>query len=397
MDAIQPAFLHGLRDRVDFVRYHCLIRTTELLRSQYMKMSPLVLARLLPLLIDTEAAIRDALTGETLAVIEDQFPNVYIDNFVTCMFLFNKVGFGAYKDIERYEMPENPICFLNHDFSGSLKRKDRMQLYKFMLKKFDDQKRFMLINQISKTIFGNVVEGKIPFETPEAKQLILDGFQIIECPEARLTLEEGQQDAEEDADAEVAPENVQSLARATIRATFCSAFVHYIMPQLMAMARFLAQKKSPLQKEFRNCLAVIAEAYPDQLHVLFRDSVQFKTEIEAELRRRKKDARKSRMAKNRDLVDNIERAAEAQAQRDAENVDKENMPPPSIEEHQTVKIEPNTTQLVKPEPMEVEHQEVIDRTIDVSMESIGNEVEETLVAPQEVDHDSIQENPEEPI
>lgn len=140
MDTIQPAFLHGLRDRVDFVRYHCLILTTELLRSQYMKMSPLVLARLLPLLLDPESAIRDALTFETLSVIEEQFPNVYIDNFVTCMFLFNKVGYGTYKDVDRYEMPENPICFLNHDFSGPSKRKQRMELYRFMVSFFCDSK-----------------------------------------------------------------------------------------------------------------------------------------------------------------------------------------------------------------------------------------------------------------
>ena len=133
MDSIQPSFLHGLRDRVDFVRYHCLILTTELLRSQYMKMSALVLARLLPLYLDPEPAIRDALTGETLAVIEDQFPNVYVENFVTCMFLFNKVGFGAYKEIDRFEMPENPICFLNHDFSGPSRKKHRIELYKFMV------------------------------------------------------------------------------------------------------------------------------------------------------------------------------------------------------------------------------------------------------------------------
>ena len=96
MDPLQKAFLHGLRDRVDFVRYHALLLTTELLRSQYMKLSALVVARLLPLLLDKDMIIRNALEKETLAVIEDQFPNVYIENFVNVMFLINRVPYGSY-------------------------------------------------------------------------------------------------------------------------------------------------------------------------------------------------------------------------------------------------------------------------------------------------------------
>ena len=79
-------------------------------------------------------------------------------------------------------------------------------------------------------------------------------FQILECPEARITFEEGQRDGD-DEEAEIATEEIQNLARATIRAAFCAAFVKIIMPLVMAMARFLALNKSPLQKEFRNCLA----------------------------------------------------------------------------------------------------------------------------------------------
>ena len=32
------------------------------------------------------------------------------------------------------EMPGNPICFLNHNLSGALKRKERMTIYKFMVR-----------------------------------------------------------------------------------------------------------------------------------------------------------------------------------------------------------------------------------------------------------------------
>uniref|UniRef100_A0A7E5A0G1 Cnd1 domain-containing protein n=1 Tax=Panagrellus redivivus TaxID=6233 RepID=A0A7E5A0G1_PANRE len=324
MDPLQRTFLHGLRDKVKFVRYHCLLLTTELLRTQYMKMSPLVLARLLPLLLDPDEDIRNALTGETLAVIEDQFPNLYVDNFVTVMFLLNRVGFGAYQDVESLEMPPNPLTSLDHDFSGSLRLPKRIKLYKFMLEKFDDQKRFMLINQMSRTIFGNLVEGKVNFDTPEAKQLLLDALQVIQLPEARLTLTEGERP--DDDEGEIATEELQKLARATIKATFCAAFVHHIMPQFMAMARFLATKMSPLQKEFRNCLASIAENYPDQLHVLFQDNVQLKTEIESELRRRKRENRKSRMIKNKRLVEQVAKTAppssqqmDTQAEGDKEN------------------------------------------------------------------------------
>ena len=119
---------------------------------------------------------------------------------------------------------------------------------------------------------------------------------------------------------------------------------------------------------------VIAETYPDQLHVLFRDSVQLKTEIEAELRRRKKDARKSRMAKNRALVNNIEKAAAAAviaAEAHNEAVDKENNPP--VNDEPAVKTEPNATQIVKTEPMEVA--QVLDgnKTIDVTMDEAAGE------------------------
>uniref|UniRef100_A0AC34R0Z1 Uncharacterized protein n=2 Tax=Panagrolaimus sp. JU765 TaxID=591449 RepID=A0AC34R0Z1_9BILA len=133
MDPLQKAFLHGLRDRVDFVRYHTLLLTTELLRSQYMKLSALVIARLLPLLMDKDATIRNTLEKETLAVIEEQFPTVYTDNYVTVMFLINRVPYGVYNDIKNLEMPYNPICFLNHNFSGPLKRNERMTIYKFMV------------------------------------------------------------------------------------------------------------------------------------------------------------------------------------------------------------------------------------------------------------------------
>uniref|UniRef100_A0AC34QE08 Uncharacterized protein n=1 Tax=Panagrolaimus sp. JU765 TaxID=591449 RepID=A0AC34QE08_9BILA len=194
------------------------------------------------------------------------------------------------------------------------------------LKKFDDQQRFNLINNICRTIFGSVVEEKINFETPEVKQLIVDGLQVIQLPEAKLQFDEGSKDDDDEAD--LPPEELQKMAKKTIKMAFCQAFVQVIMPQFMAMSRYLAKKRSMLQKEFRNCLAVIAESYPDELHLLFQDNAQLKLEVEADLKQKKRDERKSRVEKNRRLVQDIQEAPIPEIE---QNNEKENEELPMVE------------------------------------------------------------------
>lgn len=249
----------------------------------------------------------------------------------------------------------------------------------FQLKRFDDSQKFMLINYISKSIFDGIVSGKVNFGTPEVKQLLLDGFQVIELPEAKLQLDEGVR--EDDDEGDLPPEELQKMAKKTIRVMFCHAFVQEIMPKFMDMSRFLAKIKSPLQKEFRNCLAVIAEAYPDELHLLFKDSAQLKLEIEADLKLRRREARKSRMERNKVLVNHM-----AQDVPEKENVEPVavKVEPKEVEEMAVELQAQNLDEKEKSVVVEVTAIAVDEEVQRINAEQAVEENEKTLVENEEI-------------
>uniref|UniRef100_A0A0M3HH89 MI domain-containing protein n=1 Tax=Ascaris lumbricoides TaxID=6252 RepID=A0A0M3HH89_ASCLU len=80
----------------------------------------------------------------------------------------------ASADAETATIQKGLACSL----AGEKRREDRMKLYKFMLRTFNDEGRFTLMERIGHEVFSAVAEGSLDLRKDAVRALLLDCYSV---------------------------------------------------------------------------------------------------------------------------------------------------------------------------------------------------------------------------
>ncbi|VDK53765.1 unnamed protein product [Anisakis simplex] len=266
VDRYSSIIAMSLRDRSALVRKQALTLLTCLIKEQYIRWEGQIMYRFVSTLLDEDGGIREYAKMCLLDVLLVQFPKMFEHHFVECLFYFNRVRQGAWAIIkatdDEAECNQKNQCSL----AGEKHREDRMKLYVFMLKTFNDESKFKLMERIGQEVFLAVTESSLDLSKTEVKYLLLDCYSVMCSGEIKLkhTLGSRGPNAAED-DEEEAPAAVQAGAKKVISQIFRKGIIEAVLPSVIQL-RYYLQSKSEFCVYERGILLVLRSAFQMVLH-----------------------------------------------------------------------------------------------------------------------------------
>uniref|UniRef100_A0A915CTU7 Condensin complex subunit 1 C-terminal domain-containing protein n=1 Tax=Ditylenchus dipsaci TaxID=166011 RepID=A0A915CTU7_9BILA len=272
-----------LKDRSVLVRHQTLMLLTNLIKEQFLKWEGSIIYRFVTALLDPERCIRKYAEFCLVDILLVQYPMMFFNHFLECLFYFNDVKHQSWKVTDDDDCDLALEVKQKCSLEGDAKCSARMHLYKFMLKTFADDKKFSVCSRIASDIFGSIVDGSLSLEDNKVVNLLKDSFMILCSPDIKFSLQVGKK-SEEDENDDEPPEAVKSAAKTFISSVFRKALVEALMPNLIVLKEFLVEKRSPL---LYGCLEVISNLfknYPEQIEDFLVSSPQQKAELEFDLK-----------------------------------------------------------------------------------------------------------------
>uniref|UniRef100_F1KQ64 Condensin-2 complex subunit D3 n=1 Tax=Ascaris suum TaxID=6253 RepID=F1KQ64_ASCSU len=279
----------SLRDRSTLVRKQALTLLTCLIKEQYIRWEGQIMYRLVSTLLDEDQEMREYAKVCLLDVLLVQFPKMFEHHFVECLFYFNHVEQGAWAvikaaDAETATIQKGLACSL----AGEKRREDRMKLYKFMLRTFNDEGRFTLMERIGHEVFSAVAEGSLDLRKDAVRALLLDCYSVMCCAEIKLTLALGQRGPNSpEEDDEEPPDAVQVGAKRVISQLFRKGIIEAVLPHLIQL-RYYVQNGDVSDCHERGILLVLRELCKDhkeQLDEFLASDPLLKEEIRFDLKK----------------------------------------------------------------------------------------------------------------
>uniref|UniRef100_A0A915AMC9 Condensin complex subunit 1 C-terminal domain-containing protein n=1 Tax=Parascaris univalens TaxID=6257 RepID=A0A915AMC9_PARUN len=296
----------SLRDRSKLVRKQALALLTCLIKEQYIRWEGQIMYRLVSTLLDEDQDIREYAKVCLLDVLLVQFPKMFEHHFVECLFYFNHVEQGAWAvikaaSVEMETIQKGLACSL----AGEKRREDRMKLYKFMLRTFNDESRFTLMERIGQEVFSAVAEGSLDLKKDSVRALLLDCYNVMCCAEIKLTMALGQRAPNSmEEDDEEPPDVVQAGAKKLVSQLFRKGIIEAVLPHLIELRYYVQNGDVPDCHE-RGILLVLRELCKDhkeQLDEFLAGDPLLKEEIRFDLKKLEDKERAEAERKQRILM-----------------------------------------------------------------------------------------------
>ncbi|KHN82436.1 Condensin-2 complex subunit D3 [Toxocara canis] len=306
IDSYSGIIALSMRDRSTLVRKQAITLLTCLIKEQYIRWQGQIMYRFVSTLLDEDEGIREYSKICLLDVLLMQNPKMFEHHFVECMFYFNSVEEGAWAIINSAEdetagIKKKVTCLL----TGEDRREDRMKLYKFMLKTFNDESRFVLMERIAYEVFAAVAEGSLDLKKSTVQSLLVDCYEVMRCEEIKLTMALGQRSskaAEEDDDEP--PAAVQAGAKKVISQLFRKGMIETILPHIIQL-RYYVQNIGVPDRFERGILLVLRDLCKDhqeQLDEFMASDPLLREEIRFDLKKLEAKERAEAEARQRMLL-----------------------------------------------------------------------------------------------
>ncbi|EJW82579.1 hypothetical protein WUBG_06513 [Wuchereria bancrofti] len=235
--------------------------------------------RFVSTILDENKEVREYAEMCLVDVLLVQFPNMFVNHFLECVFISiqSHTVYAMEDDTERQDLK----CSL----SGFRLKNARMRLYRFMIKTFNDENKFMIGMRIGQEVYSAIVDGELNIYDRRVKALLEDCYEIMCCSEIKLSMALGKRSpGEADDDDDEPPSNIQEAARKVVTQAFRKGIIDAILPHIIQLKYYLQEKRLPeLEFGIIRVLRELCKDHREQLDEFLAGDKQLKAEIKFDL------------------------------------------------------------------------------------------------------------------
>ncbi|TKR88790.1 hypothetical protein L596_012978 [Steinernema carpocapsae] len=276
-----------LTDSSVFVRQQTITLLTILIKEQFLKCEGQILYKLIAALNDDHKDIRDYLYFCLVEVLLAQFPSMFSNHFLECVFYFNGADHGHQASLEGQEnSKKHEYEHMRSNIQGAANMVKRMRLYKFMLSMMTDAQRFAIWVRLVFEVANKISQGTMDYKKKVYENILIDTLNLMCCDEIKMHSVIKKKESEGGEGSEEAPseEIPGDKAISKLTAFFRSRVGELILPGMLELRAFLLEKRSPILKLVMNALMELTKDYEEQLDSFFASNRQAKAELEWDLR-----------------------------------------------------------------------------------------------------------------
>ncbi|VDN60289.1 unnamed protein product [Dracunculus medinensis] len=284
-----------LKDSSTFIRKQILMLLTKLIKEQFIRWEGQIMYHFVSTLLDENEEIRNYAEMFQIDVLLVQFPSMFVNHFIECIFYFNSVVHGSWITINKALDEDVEQRNLKCALSGAKNKVARMKLYKFMMKTFDDQNKFTVMVRIGQEVYLAVVDGVLDFNDRKIQMLLVDCNEIMCSNEIKLSMNLGQCNSKTDDDDEP-PLAVQDVAKKIVSSAFRRGIIEAILPHIIQLKYFLQEYKQPeLEKGIIFVLRELCKDHREQLDEFLASDRQLMAEIQFDLKKLEEEEKNKRL------------------------------------------------------------------------------------------------------
>ncbi|EFO23042.1 hypothetical protein LOAG_05445 [Loa loa] len=294
-----------LKDPSTLVRKQTLMLLTHLIKEQFVRWEGQIMYRFVSTILDKNKEVREYAEMCLVDVLLVQFPNMFVNHFLECVFYFNSVTHSlwlATSNAMEEDMAERQD--LKCSLSGFRLKNARMRLYRFMIKTFNDENKFTIGMRIGQEVYSAIVDGELDICDCRVKALLEDCYEIMCCSEIKLSMALGRRSpGEADDDDDEPPSNVQEAAKKVVTQAFRKGIVDAILPHVIQLKYYLQEKRLPeLEFGIIRVLRELCKDHREQLDEFLASDKQLKAEIKFDLEKLEEKERRMKVPCNSDVI-----------------------------------------------------------------------------------------------
>ncbi|KAL3990963.1 non-SMC mitotic condensation complex subunit 1 family protein [Acanthocheilonema viteae] len=294
-----------LKDPSTLVRKQTLMLLTHLIKEQFVRWEGQIMYRFVSTILDESEEVRKCAELCLVDVLLVQFPNMFVNHFLECLFYFNSVTHNLWLAISN-AMEEDTAekQDLKCSLSGFRLKNARMRLYQFMIKTFNDENKFTIGMRIGQEVYSAIVDGVLDICDGRVKALLEDCYEIMCCPEIKLSMALGKRSpSEADDDDDEPPSNVQEAARKVVTQAFRKGIIDAILPHVIRLKYYLQEKRLPeLEFGIIRVLRELCKDHCEQLDEFLASDKQLRAEVKFDLEKLEEKERKMKVPSNSDAM-----------------------------------------------------------------------------------------------
>uniref|UniRef100_A0A0R3RST7 Cnd1 domain-containing protein n=1 Tax=Elaeophora elaphi TaxID=1147741 RepID=A0A0R3RST7_9BILA len=296
-----------LKDPSTLVRKQTLMLLTHLIKEQFVRWAGQIMYRFVSTILDENEEVRKYAELCLVDVLLVQFPSMFVNHFLECLFYFNSVTHNlwlATSNAMEEEMTGRQD--LKCSLSGFRLKNARMRLYRFMIKTFNDENKFTIGMRIGQEVYSAIVDGVLDICDRHVKALLEDCYEIMCCPEIKLSMALGRRspnDVDDDDDDDEPPSNIQEAARKVVTQAFRKGIIDAILPHVIQLKYYLQEKRLPeLEFGIIRVLRELCKDHREQLDEFLASDKQLKAEIKFDLEKLEEKERRMKVPSSNDRI-----------------------------------------------------------------------------------------------
>ncbi|KAK6113390.1 non-SMC mitotic condensation complex subunit 1 family protein [Brugia pahangi] len=294
-----------LKDPSTLVRKQTLMLLTHLIKEQFVRWAGQIMYRFVSTILDENKEVREYAEMCLIDVLLVQFPNMFVNHFLECVFYFNSVTHSLWSATTNAMEDDTERQDLKCSLSGFRLKNARMRLYRFMIKTFNDENKFMIGMRIGQEVYSAIVDGELNIYDRRVKALLEDCYEIMCCSEIKLSMALGKRspgEADGDDDDEP-PSNVQEAAKKVVTQAFRKGIIDAILPHIIQLKYYLQEKRLPeLEFGIIRVLRELCKDHREQLDEFLASDKQLKAEIKFDLEKLEEKEKRMKILNNNDIM-----------------------------------------------------------------------------------------------
>ncbi|XP_077526550.1 condensin-2 complex subunit D3-L-like [Haemaphysalis longicornis] len=279
VDPYLPAVTRCLKDPVRAIRSLVLTRLLQLLEQDFLKLRGRLFCRLLSVLTDQEAEVRELAEFGLVECVGRRQPHIFYQRFVECMCYLNGYSGGGQAEsiVETSERDRRLF---------GVGREERLAQYRFLLLNMTDEDRFKLTQDLTQSVLMPCAEE--PSSTPgmeeQCPEMLHDALWVLCSQEIKLqSIAKAAEDAAQEEDPTRA--SLQVIRRAVLSNVERVNLVENVIPVVIALKNKLEAAQSPLLRSLLMFLRDLMRDYKSEVNEMLAADKKLASEVAFDLRR----------------------------------------------------------------------------------------------------------------
>ncbi|XP_077526368.1 condensin-2 complex subunit D3-L-like isoform X1 [Haemaphysalis longicornis] len=279
VDPYLPAVTRCLKDPVRAIRSLVLTCLLQLLEQDFLKLHGRLFCRLLSVLTDQEAEVRELAEFGLVECVGRRQPHIFYQRFVECMCYLNGYSGGGQAEgiVETSER--------DRQLFGA-GREERLAQYRFLLLNMTDEDRFKLTLDLTRSVLMPCAEE--PSSTPgmeeQCPEMLHDALWVLCSQEIKLqSIAKAAEDAAQEEDPTRA--SLQVIHRAVLSNAVRVNLVENVIPVVIALKNKLEAAQSPLLRSLLVFLRDLMRDYKSEVNEMLAADKKLASEVAFDLRR----------------------------------------------------------------------------------------------------------------